>query len=216
MIDDDPSLQAAYALSSVDDNRRLYARWAKGYDQDFAADMDYVLPRHVAQQFLQHGGAAPVLDVGAGTGLLGQALLRHLSPLDAIDLSQEMLETAAQKNVYRHLDVADVTKPITHLGRLYDGIVSSGTFTHGHVGPNAIDNLLPLARDGALFCLSINKLHWIEKGFEAKFQSLDDKIERLTLVEVLIYGANATGPHQDDLGVVALFNKRPNYDATAE
>ena len=52
MIDDDPSLQAAYALSSVDDNRRLYARWAKGYDQDFAADMDYVLPRHVAQQFL--------------------------------------------------------------------------------------------------------------------------------------------------------------------
>ena len=100
MIDDDPSLQAAYALSSVDDNRRLYARWAKGYDQDFAADMDYVLPRHVAQQFLQHGGAAPVLDVGAGTGLLGQALRRHLSPLDAIDLSQEMLETAEQKNVY--------------------------------------------------------------------------------------------------------------------
>ena len=80
MTDDDPSLKAAYALSSVDDNRRLYARWAKDYDQDFAADMDYMLPRHVAQQFLQHGGAAPVLDVGAGTGLLGQALHRHLSP----------------------------------------------------------------------------------------------------------------------------------------
>jgi hypothetical protein len=94
--------------------------------------------------------------------------------------------------------------------------VSSGTFTHGHVGPDAIDNLLPLARDGALFCLSINKHHWIEKGFEAKFQDLDDKIEGLTLVEVLIYGANATGPHRDDLGVIALFKKRPNYDAAAE
>ena len=216
MIDDDPSLRAAYALSSVDDNRRLYARWAKDYDQGFAADMDYVLPQHVAQQFLQHGGAAPVLDVGAGTGLLGQALHRHISLIDAIDLSQEMLETAAQKNVYRHLDVADVMEPITHLGRLYNGIVSSGTFTHGHVGPDAIDNLLPLARDGALFCLSINKHHWIEKGFEEKFRNLDDKIERLTLVEVLIYGANATGSNRDDLGVVALFNKRPNYDATAE
>ncbi|MGB1415565.1 MAG: hypothetical protein ACPG6U_13095, partial [Paracoccaceae bacterium] len=64
--------------------------------------------------------------------------------------------------------------------------------------------------------LSINKHHWIEKGFEAKFQDLDDKIEGLTLVEVLIYGANATGPHRDDLGVIALFKKRPNYDAAAE
>ena len=207
MNDDSPSLKAAYALSSVDDNRRLYAAWAKGYDREFAGDMDYILPQHVARLFVDYGGKGPVLDVGAGTGLLGQLLYDYCEPIDALDLSQEMLHAAAQKNVYRHLDAADVTVPIDQLGRRYDGIVSSGTFTHGHVGPDAIDNLFALARDGALFCLSINKNHWSEKDFGAKFESLRSKIVDLTLVDVPIYGANAVGPNRDDVGVIAMFRK---------
>ena len=208
MTEDSPSLTAAYALSSVDDNRRLYAAWAKGYDQEFALDMDYILPQHVAQLFVEHGGYGPVLDVGAGTGLLGQLLYNHCRPIDAIDLSQEMLDAAAQKNIYRYLHAADVTVPIDQLDRLYYGVVSSGTFTHGHVGPDAIDNLLPLAREEALFCLSINKHHWTEKGFESKFESLEPKIQILTLVDVPIYGANATGPNRDDIGIIVTFRKR--------
>ncbi len=207
MTDDSPSLTAAYALSSVDDNRRLYAAWAKGYDEEFALDMDYILPQHVARLFLEHGGNGAVLDVGAGTGLLGQLLYEHCRPIDALDLSQEMLDAAAQKNIYRYFDAVDVTVPIDHLGRLYDGLVSSGTFTHGHVGPDAIDNLLPLARDGALFCLSVNKHHWAKTGFDSKFESLEPKIQNLTLVDVPIYGANATGPNRDDVGIIAIFRK---------
>ena len=207
MTDDSPSLKAAYALSSVDDNRRLYAAWAKVYDQEFAVNMDYILPQHVAQLFVEHGGNAPILDVGAGTGLLGQLLYDYCRPIDALDLSQEMLDASARKNIYRYLDAADVMLPIDHLDRLYDGVVSSGTFTHGHVGPDAIDNLLHLARDGALFCLSINKHHWAEKGFESKFESLGPKIQKLTLVDVPIYGPNATGPNRDDVGIIAIFRK---------
>ena len=208
MTDDSPSLKAAYALSSVDDNRRLYAAWSKDYDQEFAVDMDYILPQHVAQLFVEHGGNGPVLDVGAGTGLLGQVLYDHCRPIDALDLSQEMLDAAAQKSIYRHLDAADVTVPIKQLGRLYDGVVSSGTFTHGHVGSDAIDNLLPLAHDEALFCLSINKHHWAEKCFQTKFESLRPKIQNLTFVEVPIYGASATGPNRDDVAIIAIFRKR--------
>lgn len=37
----DPDLDAAYALETPDDSRRLYADWAQTYDTSFAKDADY-------------------------------------------------------------------------------------------------------------------------------------------------------------------------------
>ena len=155
-----PNLELAYALLTVQDNRELYAAWAKTYENDFASEMDYILPNRVAQIFLDMGGTGPVLDVGAGTGLAGQALARlGIHPIDAIDLSDAMLDVASKKKIYRNLFTSDITQPIATSNYSYQGVISSGTFTHGHVGPSAIDNLLSVARGGAFFALSINKNH---------------------------------------------------------
>ena len=40
MTDKKPNLDLAYALESVQDNRNLYAAWAKDYETDFASTMD--------------------------------------------------------------------------------------------------------------------------------------------------------------------------------
>jgi len=208
MNDKKPNLDLAYALETVQDNRELYASWATDYDKDFASSMDYILPNQVAQIFLNMGGIGPVLDVGAGTGLGGQALAKlGINPIDALDLSDEMLEVAAKKKIYRSLFTSDITQQIEISNYLYQGVISSGTFTHGHVGPNAIDNLLSVASTGALFALSINKKHWLEKGFAKKFEALSSRIEKLILHDVEIYGKNSKGEHSDDLGVVATFCK---------
>jgi len=208
MNDNKPNLDLAYALETVQDNRELYASWACDYDKDFASAMDYILPNQVAQIFLNMGGTGPVLDVGAGTGLGGQALAKlGIDPIDALDLSDEMLEVAAKKKIYRNLFTSDITQRIETSNYLYQGVISSGTFTHGHVGPNAIDNLLSVASKGALFALSINKKHWFEKGFAKKFEALSNRIEKLILHDVEIYGENSKGEHSDDLGVVATFCK---------
>ena len=203
-----PNLDLAYALETVQDNRELYASWATDYDKDFASSMDYILPNQVEQIFLNMGGIGQVLDVGAGTGLGGQALAKlGINPIDALDLSDEMLEVAAKKKIYRSLFTSDITQRIETSNYLYQGVISSGTFTHGHVGPNAIDNLLSVASTGALFALSINKKHWFEKGFSKKFKALSSSIEKLILHDVEIYGKNSKGEHSDDLGVVATFCK---------
>ena len=76
-MDNKPNLKSAYALETVEDNRKLYAAWAKDYENDFASEMDYILPNQVAKIFSDMGGAGPVLDVGAGTGLGGLALARY-------------------------------------------------------------------------------------------------------------------------------------------
>ena len=208
MTDKKPNLDLAYALESVQDNRNLYAAWAKDYENDFASTMDYILPNQVAKIFVELGGTGPVLDVGAGTGLAGQALSKlGIHPIDALDLSNAMLEVALEKKIYRNFFTADITQPIVTNNYSYQGIISSGTFTHGHVGPNALDNLIMVAEDGAFFALSINKNHWIEKGFAEKFESLNGVIEKLLLHNVNIYGENSKGEHCNDIGIVATFWK---------
>lgn len=207
----DTDLHTALSLTGPEACTALYRAWADTYDSGFAAGMDYNLPAHVAAAFLSVQGAGPVLDVGAGTGLLAQALrqMGFADPVDAVDFSAEMLERARAKQIYRHLQQADITKPIA-LARVYRGIVSSGTFTAGHVGPEALPHLLALSLPGAQFALSINMRVWVEAGFDRALARLEaaGQITALQLIEVDVYGAAAATmdqEHAKDRAQVALF-----------
>ena len=196
-------LENAYALNGPEECARLYADWAASYDAGFASDMDYRLPAHVAAAFLTHGGSGPILDVGAGTGLLAEQLraLGCTSQIDALDLSPEMLAIAAQKRLYSSLFAADVTQPLD-LPRRYAGLTSSGTFTHGHVGPAALDRLEQIALPGAVFALSINTGVYAAMGFDTALARRPD----VTLIETAIYGAQTKDPaHAQDRALIALW-----------
>lgn len=203
-----PDLDAAYALKTPADSVRLYAEWADTYDQGFAKSSDYILPRQVARQFVDAGGRGPILDVGAGTGLCAAELAAlGAGPIDATDISQDMLDVAASKILYRTLFTGDLTKRLPVTDAYYTGIVSSGTFTNGHVGPEAFDELLRITRPGGLLALSINAQHFQAAGFDAKLSAIKDQITDLRLPRVQFYGDAATGAHKDDTGFVALFRR---------
>ncbi|PTX56725.1 methyltransferase family protein [Litoreibacter ponti] len=200
-----PSLDAAYALQSPDDNRALYRDWAETYDASFAQSMDYQLPQMVATAFHAEGGTGPVLDIGAGTGLAADAL-RALGDyeVDALDLSAEMLAVARRKGLYQGYIEADLTKTLP-LEPRYNGLISSGTFTHGHVGPDVLDGLLDAALPGALCVLSVNAEHFAARGFAAKFDALAPRITGFEVRTVDIYGASADSNHAHDKGYIAVF-----------
>lgn len=204
-----PDLHAAYALETPEDHKRLYAEWAGDYDDSFAALEDYQLHVQTARAFVAAGGQGPVLDVGAGTGLCGAVLAGlGVGPIDATDISPEMLAEAMRKDIYRDAIEADLNLGIPVPRESYSGIVSSGTFTHGHLGPEALPALLRVARRGAQFALSINAKHYEAKGFADILRDLQNgQIENLKLKEVRIYGDLAAGPNKDDTALVALFEK---------
>jgi predicted TPR repeat methyltransferase len=205
---DDPDLNAAYRLKTPEDSVRLYRDWSASYDADFAQAQDYRLPTGVADAFAAAGGVGPVLDVGAGTGLLAARLAElGVGPIDALDISPEMLAVAAAKGLYRALHRADLTQPLPLPDASYGGITSSGTFTFGHVGPAAFDELLRIAAPGALFALSIHTGVYEPAGFAAKLAELGGAISGLTLEQVAIYGPEADAAHRDHRGFVARFRK---------
>lgn len=208
-IDPDAALARAYGLRDAAEARALYAEWADSYDAAFAEAAGYVLPDAVARLLVAAGGGGPVLDVGAGTGLLGAALLaRGVGPVDALDLSPEMLAVAQRKGIYRSLVAADVTRPVDLPAGSYAGIASSGTFTHGHVGPAALPNLVRLAAPGAVLALAVNRGVWDDMGFGPAFARLSDRLESPVLEEVPIYSPGAGGAHAGDRALVALSRRR--------
>jgi len=176
------SLETAYALKTPEDNRALYRDWADTYDTGFSAQNDYVLPDHVAEVFCETPAQGLILDAGAGTGLLVESIFRYQTiTVDALDISRDMLNVAASKNLYQKTIVADLTQKLIIPDDTYDGIVSSGTFTHGHVGPDALDELLRIAKPNAHFVLAINAKHFEAQGFGAKLTNLSSQIWNFTI-----------------------------------
>ncbi|MGI9599237.1 MAG: class I SAM-dependent DNA methyltransferase [Acidimicrobiales bacterium] len=210
-----PDLEAAYAVESPDDNRRLYAAWADTYESQFIADSRYVYHHHVAAIFAdgltELGG--PVLDVGCGTGIVGEQLRTlGVDIVDGIDISPEMLAMAGGKvddrgPVYRDLIEADLTAPIELAGGRYAGIVSAGTFTHGHLGPDSLAGILRLGRTGARVAIGINAAHFEEHGFGRALDGFvgDGTIGPYRVIDAIIYGGADEGD-PDQMARVAVFD----------
>ena len=198
-----PSLQNAYDLKSPDDNVELYSAWAETYDNDFIKDMQYQLHFSVAEEFVLNGGKGLILDVGAGTGALAQALLQKGKfSIEATDISEEMLKVAETKKIYERSFLSDLTEEIPMENDIYDGVVSSGTFTHGHVGPSAMVELVRVTKPGGLVTISVNEKHWIALNFENEVEKLNKYVRNYTLKKISIYGEQSTHDHKDDKAII--------------
>ena len=215
--DSDEMLAAAYALDGPDANRSLYARWADTYESGFVVDSRYVYHEQVVAVFADAGltdvgAGGVVVDVGCGTGLAGVALRRASTfGIDGIDISPEMLHRASLKQhegtaVYRSLIAADLTAPLAIGTGTYAGVVSVGTFTHGHVGPASLDEVVRIVRPGGWAAIGINAAHFAAVDFAEAFErlTLSGRIVDLGLTDVPIYvGADMSDP--DQFAHVAVF-----------
>lgn len=206
-------LADAYAVRTPDDNRALYRDWAATYEREFTEARGYVYHLEVARLFASAAPApvdGPVLDVGCGTGIVGVALRElGIETIDGIDISPEMLAEAAQKQTYRSLTEADLTRALAIADDTYAGITSVGTFTHGHLGPEPLRELVRVTSPRGLFAIGINAEHYASEGFEALLSELagTGAITEPVLHDVRIYEA-ADDEWADDRASVAVFRRR--------
>jgi len=204
----DYDLDSAYTIETSTDARRVYDDWAATYDDSFAAAWGYVAPRRIAEIFLSEGGEAarPVLDIGAGTGLMAEALPGLV--IDGIDISPEMLARAAAKSLYRTRIEADLTATLPLTDAAYGGFVTCGTFTHGHVGAECLPELLRLAAPGALFCCGTRSAVYDAMGFGSALAlaAARGQITPPHFHEIDIY-EGADHDHAADTGLVMVFRR---------
>lgn len=197
-------LNDAYSLKTPEDNKNLYAKWAATYESDFVANQGYQHPKVIAELFDIHlPELKTVIDIGTGTGLVGKylSLLRPGLIIDGIDISPEMLAEASKKRVYRNLFERDLTKSIDDVASPYDALITIGTFTHGHLGPEALLNLFPLIKESGYFVIAVNEKFFHQQSF-LEFLTVQ-KVKISFMEKVHVY--EETSAHHDSMNVVIIF-----------
>jgi predicted TPR repeat methyltransferase len=116
---EDFSINLAYSYEKPEDLARYYDDSASQYD-DYVNQVKYILHLKVAAEYVMNVSSwGRILDIGCGTGLLGQAISNILPSMqiDGVDISPEMLGIAKEKQnqvlnkpSYKNLFLHDVAK----------------------------------------------------------------------------------------------------------
>ncbi|MBX3578455.1 MAG: methyltransferase domain-containing protein [Rhizobiaceae bacterium] len=167
------SLGAVYDAKRPEEVASLYDGWAETYDADMAAN-GYRHPTICLALIARHvpRGATPLLDAGAGTGLIGEWLsITGYPEVEALDISAGMLNQAAKKKVYTRLHTLALGGSLPFADGHFAGIVSAGVFTTGHVGAEALPELIRICRKGGAIVLTVKNTLW-ESGFADRVAEL--------------------------------------------
>ena len=164
-----------YKLKTTDEVMKYYDEWGDKdkYNKDMV-DWNYTGPKETSETFNKHQENKDILifDAGCGTGLVGQELKKYgFKYFHGADLSQTLLDTIP-KNLYQKLTKVDLNQPIDTKNNLYDSVMCVGTFTFGHVKPNALDEFVRITKPGGLICFTINEGIHEEYGFDKKIKIL--------------------------------------------
>ena len=92
-----------------------------------------------------------IIDVGAGTGLIGVELHKlGYTDLHALDISQEMLNEAKKKNVYkRYICAALSDQRIPEVEtEEFHALICGGTLITAHIRPSALEEMVRMVKIG--------------------------------------------------------------------
>ena len=168
-------VDAAYHIEDETEMVEFYKKWAEDYDREMLQGLGYESPTKIAQLLNTRLAQkdAEIFDVGCGTGLTCVFLAAQgYENLDGIDISPEMVRVAGERGIYRELIVGDVNQALERDDAVYDGVISSGTFTHGHVGPQPLDEIFRVLKAGGYLACTVHEDLWESMGFRAKFEQL--------------------------------------------
>ncbi|MGF6175556.1 methyltransferase [Ensifer sp. 4252] len=139
----------------------LFDQHADVFDNVLVEQLGYCVPLLVRQrlQALELGPFNRVLDLGCGTGLTGGALRDMAEDITGIDLSENMVEIAHEKDLYETLYVAEAVDFLDdNDDEPFDLIVATDVLPYmGALEAlffGAVDNLVP----GGLFIFSSETL----------------------------------------------------------
>lgn len=167
-----PLFQRTFQIKDQLQCKALYKDWATTYDATMVGELAYLAPQTIARILSDRlaNKQASVLDLGCGTGLVGESLQNlGFEAIDGVDFSQEMLDVAKGKNIYRRLIQADLSVATDLPSQEYDAAMSAGLFTYGHLDAKCLDEVFRAIKPGGLFVSAIRRSIWEEYGFLDKF-----------------------------------------------
>ena len=174
----DTYLDKIYDAPDQEAKQNIYAEWSKSYDAELTSS-GYATPARCAKALhrVATDFGMPVLDLGCGTGLSGEALKAEgFTTIDGLDPSAEMLEEAKAKGVYRNVEVMDTNAP---LPADYAAIAAIGVVGSGAAPLSLLDEIIEALIPGAKTVFSFNDHTLEDPAYAAHVQRyIDDGVVR--------------------------------------
>jgi predicted TPR repeat methyltransferase len=137
---------------------RLFNDYAARFDKHLTKNLGYRAPALLAESLSAVASGrrfASALDLGCGTGLMGEALRGRADHLTGVDLSAAMIAKARERDVYDELIIGEAVAPMRERPSAFDLIVAADVLVYvGDLARLFADVGTALTADG-LFAFSV-------------------------------------------------------------
>jgi len=142
--------------------QEVFDSYSSVYERSLVDQLDYNLPKHLQALVAELSGKhlfRRILDLGCGTGLVGEVFNNSTATLDGVDLSSKMIAIAAGKGIYDQLVTADIESALdTFRDESYDLVLAADVFSYvGEIG-EILGMTYRIGRPDCFFCFSVEDL----------------------------------------------------------
>lgn len=179
-----------------------YNNW-DSYDKDLNIEC-YRGPKIAADfcDILVADKNAKIIDIGAGTGFVGEYLLKHgFTNVDALEPAKGMLDIACKKGIYKNHLLESISRDkCSPSDGTYDALVLAGALGEGHIPSEGVNEFARLVKKDGLIIIVMRKeyLSYV-KEYTDRLVPMMDKLENegiwssVVRLDVPNYSWNKTG-----------------------
>lgn len=152
----EPAAQAAYVEA-------LFDQYADHFEEALLQKLDYVVPGQLADliddAMAKAGieGFARGIDLGCGTGLMGERMRHVVSHLTGVDISAAMVAETRGKAIYDGVERAELLDFLKEEGRVADLVTAADVFMYCPSLPPIFSLVGKVLRPGGIFAFSVER-----------------------------------------------------------
>ncbi len=138
--------------------RALFDDYAPRFEAHLVGDLQYRTHRDLIALIDVHRRARRfehAVDLGCGTGLMGQGIRTFVDDLQGVDLSARMLRQAERKELYDRLVEADIRTFLASMDQTADLIVASDVFVYFGALDDTVEQIGRACAPGGFFAFSV-------------------------------------------------------------
>ncbi len=140
--------------------RDLFDQYSDSFEQSLVEKLEYRVPELLAADLTAYDGLTVFrncVDLGCGTGLAGAVFRSRCAYLCGVDLSRNMVELAADKQLYDQLSTGDVVQFLIQDEQQYDLFVAADLLTYLADLEPLFQSVATRSRQNGLFVFSTEK-----------------------------------------------------------
>ena len=112
---------------------KLFNNYSMIFEHSLVNKLEYKTPNLITELIVDKNPniqLGSILDLGCGTGLMGDEIKKYCSNLEGIDLSKQMLAKASAKNIYNKLEHKDIVEYLSTEDLDFNYFISTDVFIY--------------------------------------------------------------------------------------